>query len=714
MIAEKTNENVALRALLEPESIAVIGASRNPNKVGHKILRNLLNSHYPGKIIPVNPSGENILGIEAFSSLAAYGKQVDQSIVVVPRASVKEAARASLEAGAKALTIISAGFKEQDSEGAELEKEVTALCREAGSRVLGPNCLGLLNTQYPMDASFGNKWPAAGNMAFISQSGALCSAILDRAVERGFGLSKMISIGNKSDVGENDLLTYLADDPDSAVIVAYLEGIDDGEAFMEAAEAASNQKPIVVFKSGITAAGSQAASSHTGSLAGADVAYEAAFRRCGISRVKTYEQMFEVAWGFANQPLPRGRRVALITNAGGVGIMAADAVEGSGLTMACLSQETKDRLQEVLPDAASVLNPVDVLGDAAPDRYAQAMDVVLADSGVDAIVVLLTPQAVTDPLGTAQELCRYMDGSKPVLACFLGGEDVNPARRYMIDNRLPDYRSPEKTVIVLKAMREYAEWRERPARKESTFETDRKTVQSIIADYRKRDEVQISEPDAKRILAAYGIPTPDGSLVTSAENAEQVAASLGFPLAMKIVSPDVIHKSDAGGVALNLNSATEVKQAYEAMVVRVKESVPNARIRGAYIERMCQPGGREVILGMNRDPQFGPLLMFGLGGIFVEVLKDVTFRIAPVTEKEATEMIREIRTHALLAGMRGESGVCIPALTSAIQRVGQLVTDFKEISELDINPFMAHPEEEHSLAADARITLKGCNVMQVG
>lgn len=705
MTAKMKNGNGNLKALLEPASIAVIGASRDPRKVGHRILKNLLNSQFSGEIVPVNPSGGDILGLRAYASLEEYGKPVEHCVIVVPRAAVRDATRDSLKAGVRALTVITAGFKEQDAEGAQMEKELRAMCREAGVRVLGPNCLGLLNTHHPMDASFGNKWPAAGSMAFISQSGALCSAVLDRAVERGFGLSKMISIGNKSDVGENDLLTFLADDPATNVIVAYLEGIDDGAAFMQAAEAASRRKPIVVFKSGITAGGSQAASSHTGSLAGTDASYEAAFNRSGIIRVKTYEQMFEVAGGFAFQPLPQGRRVAVITNAGGVGIMATDAVELAGLTMAKLAPETAKKLKDYLPPAASVRNPVDVLGDAPAQRYAFAMEAVLADPGVDAIIVLLTPQAVTESLETAKELCRRMDNKKPVLACFLGGEDVNPARDLMVKSRLPDYRSPEKAVYVLKAMRDYAEWREREPRTVKAIDADKDAVKSIIADYRKRGELQVSEADAKRILKAYGIPTPAGRMAETAAQAAEAAEELGYPLAMKIVSPEVIHKSDAGGVALNLRTAREVKQAYKTMVERVKGAVPHARIRGVYIERMCEAGGQEVILGMKRDPQFGPLLMFGLGGIFVEVLKDVTFRIAPVTEQEAIEMVRDIRTYPLLAGVRGKPGVCIPALVRSIHRLGHLVADFPEIAELDINPFMAHPKEESSVAADGRITL---------
>lgn len=705
MTARKVNGSESLTALLEPTSIAIVGASRDPRKVGFRILQNLIRSKYTGDIVPVNPSACEILGLRSYASLEAYGKAVDHCVIVVPRASVKEATKDSLKAGARALTVITAGFKEQDTEGAKMEEELSAICRDAGVRVLGPNCLGLLNTNHPMDASFGNKWPDKGSMAFISQSGALCSAVLDRAVERGFGISKMISIGNKVDVGENDLLAYLAEDSATNVIVAYLEGINDGEAFMKAAEAASRRKPIVIFKSGITASGSHAASSHTGSLAGADAAYNAAFNRSGIIRVNTYEQMFEVAGGFAFQPLPQGRRVAVITNAGGVGIMATDAVETAGLSMAKLLPQTTQKLKDFLPAAASVRNPVDVLGDAPAQRYALAMEAVLADPGVDAIIVLLTPQAVTESQETARELCRRLNGTKPVLACFLGGEDVNPARSIMVKSKLPDYRSPEKAVYVLNAMRNYAEWREREPRKVAAIEADKDTVKRIISDYRKRSELQVSEADAKLILKAYGIPIPAGHLAESSAQAAEIAELLGFPLAMKIVSPEVIHKSDAGGVALNLSSVDEVKKAYKQMVECVSRAVPNARIRGAYIERMCESGSQEVILGVKRDPQFGPLLMFGLGGIFVEVLKDVTFRIAPVSEQEAIEMIRDIRTYPLLAGVRGKPGVCIPALVSSIQRLGHLIDDFKEIAELDINPFMAHPKEESSVAADARITL---------
>ncbi len=556
-----------------------------------------------------------------------------------------------------------------------------------------------------MDLSFGNKWPARGTMSFISQSGALCSAVLDRAVERGFGLSKLLSIGNKAGLSEHELLESLAIDEQTKVIVCYLESINNGQAFIDIAEKTSRVKPIIMFKSGVTKSGSKAASSHTGSLAGADIAYETAFAKSGIIRVQTYEQMFEYAIGFNFQPLPKGRRVAVITNAGGPGIMATDAIELSGLIMAELQPETAAKLKEFLPNAASVKNPVDVLGDADPTRYAKALKVVSKDPNVDAIIILLTPQAVTKSLETAEVLCKAMDKSKPVLACFMGGVDVNPARDLMLANGLPDYRSPEKAVNALKAMISYAEWLKQPKDAATEKKVDRTIVSSIIEKYRSSDQVQINESDAKKILAAYGIKTPAGALVNSAEEAGKQAESIGYPLVMKIVSPDIIHKSDVGGVILHLNSKSQVEEAFASMMAKIKSNVPGARITGVYIEKMANSGSKECIIGLTRDPQFGPMVMFGLGGIFVELLKDVKFAIAPVSEGEAINMIKQIKTYPLLSGYRGQKPVAIDSIADTIVRISQLAVDFPEIKELDINPFMAFPDAANSVAADARMTL---------
>lgn len=452
-------ESKKLKSLYEPAAVAIFGASQNPDKVGYKVLFNLKRSGYSGKIIPVNPTADSILDIKNYKKLEDYQGTIDQSVIVVPRKAVMDAVHSSIAKGAKAITVITAGFKEQDHEGADLENQLAKICNDAGVHLLGPNCLGHLNTQFNMDLSFGNKWPKKDTISFISQSGALCSAVLDRAAERGFGLSKMISIGNKAGLSERELLESMVDDDSTKVIVCYLEGINNGQEFIKIANKVSKKKPIIMFKSGVTKSGSKAASSHTGSLAGADIAYSTAFEKCGIIRVQTYEQMFEFATAFNSQPLPAGKRVAVITNAGGPGIMTTDAIELSGLTMAELSAQTTSELKAFLPTAASVKNPVDVLGDADPVRYAKALELLQKDPNVDAIIILLTPQAVTKSLETALVLCKTVNFSKPVLACFMGGIDVSPAREHMLENGLADYRSPEKAVNALKAMADYAEWK---------------------------------------------------------------------------------------------------------------------------------------------------------------------------------------------------------------------------------------------------------------
>jgi acetyltransferase len=693
------------KSFFDPVTVAIIGASSNPGKVGHTILSNLIAGDYSGEIVPINPSADSILGKRCYKSLKDYGGKIDQSVIVIPRKHVLDAVKESIVAGAGVITVITAGFKEQDSDGADLERQIRDLCLQAGVRVLGPNCLGHLNRNARLNLSFGKKWPGVGTISFISQSGALCSAVLDRAVERGFGLSKMISIGNKADLAENDLIDALADDPQTSVLVCYLESITNGRGFVEIAEKASRKKPIIVYKAGVTASGSRAASSHTGSLAGADSSYAAAFKRCGIIRAQYYEQMFEYAIAFANQPLPKGRRVCVITNAGGPGIMTADAVELTGLTMATLAPGTVAELRSVLPSAASVKNPVDVLGDAEPARYARSLEVIQKDPNVDAILVVLTPQAVTLCAQTAEVLCEAMNKSKPILACFLGGEDVNPARTIMLSRGLPDYRSPEKAVNALKAMSDYSEWLQAPQSQQAQYAADRLAVTSTIQSYRDAGNVQVNEVDAKKILGAYGIRTAAGALVKSADEAGRFASKLGYPLVLKIVSPDIIHKSDVGGVVLNLKTRKQAVAAFETMMSTILKKLPQARITGAYLERMCPTGGKEVIIGMTRDPQFGPMIMFGLGGILVEVLKDVTFALAPLSHSEALAMMKSIKTFPLLTGVRGQQGVDCDSIADVISRVSQLVNDFPAIKELDINPFMAASVCANSMAADARITL---------
>lgn len=693
-----------MNALLRPETIAIIGASKTPEKVGHEILANLISSEFKGTLVPVNPNSEELLGIKCHPNLAAFDGKIDLSIIVIPTAMVKKAVEDSISSGAKAVCIITAGFKEVDEEGAELEKELARMCSARDVRLLGPNCLGLLNTHHNMNASFAAHMPKPGGISVISQSGALCTAILDWAASRHMGLAKMISMGNKADLSETDFLRAFGDDEETSVIVGYLESIGSGTDFMKAATTAASKKPVVILKSGVTAAGGKAASSHTGSLAGADMAYGAAFKRSGIIRADTFEQLFDYATAFAMQPLPKGKRVAIITNAGGPGIMAADAVELSGMEVCTLESSFATALRDKLPAAASVGNPIDVLGDADPQRYVDAVEAARDDDSVDAIIVILTPQAMTKPAETARAIAESGKGKKPILVSFMGGADVMPGRDELVAAELPDYPSPERAVDALRAMVEYASWLKQPPRILTRFSVNRRRVERIIHRDLRVGTLQLGESEAKMILSAYGFNVPPGRFAATADDAVGYAERIGFPVAMKIASPDVIHKSDVGGVKLNLGSSGEVRDAFDLMMLRIREKMPDADLSGVYLEAMCKKG-REVILGMTRDPQFGPMLMFGLGGIFVEVMKDVTFHIAPITSDEAMQMLESTKSFALLKGVRGHASVDLSAIADALQRISQLVTDFPEISEMDINPFMVGGIGSASVAADARITL---------
>ena len=695
-----------LDALLYPKSLAVIGASRTPGKVGHEIVANLLRAGFTGDIVPVNPASEQILGLRCFKNLKHYGRTIDHSIIAVPSKLVREAVESSINAGAKVVTIVTAGFKEVGADGAALEAEIAGLCKASGVRMLGPNCLGLINTEHHMNASFAKQMPQAGGISVVSQSGALCTAILDWAAAQGVGLAKLISIGNKADLDETDFLSTLSQDAQTKVITCYLESITQGDEFLKAAEAAANIKPVVVLKVGTSKAGVKAASSHTGSLVGADIAYGAAFKRAGVIRAYNFEALFDCSIAFSLQPVPRGDRIAIVTNAGGPGIIAADAAESSGLQVNALTGRAADTLRAKLPPAASVGNPIDVLGDAPPERYAEAVRVVQEDDSIDAMVVILTPQAMTDPMGTARALASAVKGDKPVVTSFMGGHDVMEARNLLMKSGIPDYPAPHRAVYALEAMCEYSKWRNRAPRIVTRFPVNRRRVERVIARHMKSGRTEIGEVEAKEILQAYDFNIPAGRVAETADEAAEVAEHVGYPVAMKIVSPDILHKSDLGGVRLSLSNADQVRDAFDLMMLRIGRRAPNAKLEGVYIEKMSMRG-REVIIGMSRDPQFGPMLMFGLGGIFVEVMKDVTFYLAPITADEAMQMLMGTRSYALLKGARGQAGVDITSVASGLQRISQLVTDFPQIAELDINPFIVGPAGTEPVVADARMSLSG-------
>jgi len=696
-----------LDSFFNPKSIAVVGASRHKGKVGYEIISNLLKAGYEGKIFPVNPNAETIENLPCFPDLESIGEIPELVVIIVPAKIVPDVMRQCAKVGAKSVIIITAGFKEVGEEGRELEQQVVQIAKQAGIRVIGPNCLGVIAPANKLNASFGGDLPAPGSIGYLSQSGALLTAVLDIANASNVGFSKLVSFGNKADIDELDIIKALGSDSQTRVIAGYLESISDGNTFVREAEQISHQKPILLMKAGGTSAGAKAASSHTGSLAGSEIAYEAAFARAGIVRCGSIKTQIDYAQAFATQPLPKGDRVVVITNAGGAGIMAADAIEREGLKFANLSEKTIEKLRGGLPPAANLYNPVDVLGDALADRYEFAINTVIEDDNVDIILVLLTPQAMTESAATAEVVVKTarQRGTKPILACFLGAGKVADAVRILQRGGIPQYDSPESAVNTIKAMTDYVRWCSRPKRVVKLFPVNRRKVEAIIERHLRQGIREIPENESKEILEAYGFVTPKGAIATSAEQAVNIARQIGYPVVLKIWSPDIIHKSDVEGVQLGLRNDKEVRDAFDLMMYRIPKKVPDARIIGVLVQQMCS-GGKEVILGVKRDPHFGPLMMFGMGGTMVEVLRDVSFYLAPLTADEAKQMLMSTKTYKMLEGVRGEEAVNIDGLAEGLQRLSQLVTEFPEIQEMDINPYIVGPVGTTPIAVDARISVE--------
>ncbi len=687
-----------------PSSIAVIGASRIPGKVGHDLMHNLTSSGYQGEIIPINPGADEVFGLKCYPDFQSCGRGVDLAIVVVPNETVVKTVNDCVQNGARGVVVISSGFREMGEEGLIREQKLVDICRKRAVRLLGPNCMGIINTEIGLNGSFIGRKPDAGSISIFSQSGAVCAAMLDICSMRHLGVSKMISIGNKADINEIDLLSWLAKDDATKVIIGYLEDISDGDAFVKAAEEVASKKPVVILKSGTTKTGLKAAASHTGVLSGVDTAYGAAFKRSGVVRADTFEALFDYAAALTLQPLPRGNRILIITNAGGPGTMAADAVEKAGMRVAILENRTVIFLREKLPREAAVNNPIDVLGDADPERYVTAIKTAQNDPSVDAILLIMTPQTMTKPAETAMAIVGALDGSKPVVASFMGGHHVLPGRMKLSAVGLPDYDTPERAVDALRAMYNYSLWKNRPPRHITHFRVNRRRVERVITRRQRTGRLSLGEVKGKDVLNAYGFKIPTGGLAITQEEAVEIAERIGYPVALKIYSPSIVHKSDMGGIQLNLTNAEAVEDAYDLMMLKIKKRAPAAHIEGIYVEEMI-PRGLEVILGMNRDPQFGPMLMFGLGGIFVEVLKDVTFHLAPITESEAVQMLKSTRSYAMLKGRRGQQEVDIHAIAMGLQRISQLTTDFPQITELDINPYIVGNTGTEPIVADVHITL---------
>jgi len=700
-------DRLMLEAIFAPQSVAIVGASPDPKKLGHRVLRNVVDNGYSGRIIPIHPTAPNILDFPAYASVVAVPDSIDLAVIVVPPQAVLQVVEECGKKGVRGLVVITAGFKEIGGAGKDLERKLIDLVQRYGMRMIGPNCLGIIDTTTQLNASFAALMPNPGQIAFMSQSGALCTAILDWSKSEGIGFSRFVSLGNKGDVDEVVLLQAWGGDPENRVILAYLEGISDGAAFIKTAREVTKRTPVIAIKSGTTQAGTRAISSHTGSLAGSENAYQAAFNQSGILRANTMEELFDYALAFAYQPLIAGKRLAIVTNAGGPGIIATDAAERSGLTLAQFATETIERLQRDLPPAASVFNPIDVIGDARSDRYRCALSAALADPNVDAALVLFTPQAGSEPEETARVVAELSaNQSKPVVTSYMGAASLGPALKLLNEHRIPNYAFPERAIAALRAMAHQREWSERAVGEFVHFDVDNGRVAEVFTRVRAAGRVELGEIEAREVIEAYGMRLPKTQLARSPDEAAAIAAAIGFPVVMKISSPDILHKSDIGGVKVGVPDAATARDIYELIEYRARKYSRDATIWGVLIQEQVRKG-REVLVGVNRDPQFGPLLVFGLGGIYVEVLKDVSFRLAPITREEAREQIHAIRTFELLRGVRGEPPADLAATEEIMLRVSQLVIDFPEIVEMDINPLVIHNQGEGAIVLDARIILQG-------
>jgi acetyl coenzyme A synthetase (ADP forming)-like protein len=689
-----------------PTSVAVVGASRDESKLGYAILKNLTQYGFQGEIYAINPNAAEILGHKTYPNVLSVPDQIDLAVIVVPDGLVAQVLEECGQKGVKGVIVITAGFREIGGEGIKKEKALLDVVRRYDMRMLGPNCLGVIDTICPLNASFARGMPRQGDIAMMSQSGALMMAILDVALGEDVGFSRFVSLGNKADIDETDLLQLWDDDPYTKVIVAYLEGITNGPKFMEIAQHVNRHTPIIAIKSGTSAAGARAVSSHTGTLAGSERAYDAAFKQAGITRADSIEELFDYAHAFAQQPPIKGNRLAIVSNAGGAAIMATDAVDRAQLQLASFEPETIRLLNTQLPPGSNALNPVDVRGDADAGRYRFALEAVLKDKNVDGVIAILTPQAVTKIEETAQVIADLAQGGvKPLLGCFMGQNTAMVGIEILRDRNVPNYPYPERAVDAMRAMVERWRWLERPPRKVDRFEVARERVDELLTKVRASGRLTVGDAEAREIMEAYGIAIPQAKLAANPDQAIEIARGIGYPVVMKIASPDILHKTDIGGVKLDITGDAAVRDAYDLLMYRANRYMPEAVIWGALVQEMV-PQGKEVIIGMNRDPQFGPLLLFGLGGIYVEALKDVSFRVAPIARWEAEGMITEIRSYALLRGFRGEKPSDLEAITDCLLRVSQLAMDFPEILELDINPLMVQEEGKGAVAIDMRLVLK--------
>ncbi|BAH75495.1 MULTISPECIES: acetate--CoA ligase alpha subunit [Solidesulfovibrio] len=693
-----------IHALFAPKTVAVIGASAAPGKVGHTVVANMLEAGYKGTLIPVNPKADEILGLPVTKKIEDLPEGLDMAVIVVPVAAVVPSMEALAKRKVRSAVIITAGFKEVGKEGYALEQRLIELCTEHEIAMVGPNCLGLISTHDNNNASFAAGYPEKGSIAFFSQSGALCTAILDWALGENVGFSKFVSLGNKAVINEGNMLEYLRTDPNTSVILGYIENVEHGADFIEQAAKVTQEKPVIMIKSGTTTAGAKAASSHTGAIAGSDQAYTAAFRKTGVIRANDMATLFDLAQAFSTQPLPEGPGLCIVTNSGGPGILAADATEKSSLNMARLSNSTIERMKEFLPPYASLYNPVDLIGDAPAERYRKTLEVVIDDPQVHSILVLLTPTASAEIIETAEAIIEVSKKTKkPIFVNYMGGQRTRPGQKMLTDAGIPCSIYPEPLIKSIETMYNYYLWRQTPAQEYPEVRRNRQKARLVINEARSKGATEVVEFQAQEVLRAYNLPTPNTGLARSSDEAVAAADKIGYPVVLKIASPQISHKSDVGGVKVNLADAEAVRNAFFDITARAQRMRPEAYIAGCLVQEMAPKGCKEIIIGFKRDDQFGPLLMFGLGGIYVEILKDIAFRLAPLGRDDAKGIIREIKSYMLLKGVRGEQPVNFQAIEDILITMSELALDFPEIVEAEFNPVLVNAEK--AVVADVRITL---------
>ena len=686
------------------KGVAILGASTNPKKLSYGILENLLTYGYQGGVYPVNPNAESILGRKAYASISDVPDPVDLAVVVLPVTIIMETMREIGERGIKTVVIITGGFKELGPEGAETEKSVKKLAETYGMRVIGPNCVGTIDVRTGLNSTFIKGVPPAGPIAFISQSGAICGGVIDFIINSKIGFSHFASLGNEMDVTETDMLEFFAEDENAKVIAMYVEGIQDGPRFMQVAREVSRKKPIVFLKAGKNDAGAKAVSSHTGSLAGSYAAYQSALKQSGVIEVSTINELFNLAWALGSQPLPKGNRVAITTNAGGAAALAADSLDFNGFELAKISTEIQARLREKLNPSAQVSNPVDMLGSVSPEDYLWSLGNLDQDEGVDVLLPILVPQALVDTAGVAKAWVEIGNQTKKtLLSCLMGERSTKEAGQILNLNNVPVYTFPDQVGPVLKGMCEYKQ-----VLAEKSFEE----VSYKPAEKAKIDEARlaigerkiIGEYESRLLLNAYDIPNIQGGLAKTADQALQIAEEIEYPVVLKIVAEGLIHKSDAGGIILNLRNSDELRVAFDELIERINTKEPSAEIIGAMVEKMAKKGV-EVIVGMRRDATFGPLMMFGMGGTMVELVKDIQFRVAPLSKGDIQSMVSETVAGKLLNGYRGAPIADFDSLYSVIAQLSHLAAEHPEIQEIEINPLIVYPKGEGVVAIDSRMIL---------